>query len=142
MSQKTEPDSVVVLPRAEWKAFTDDVRMLIRADEELSRAYNRLLKTYDQVFQAYSQLTQGGAGRGKRSGLRGLFRRRQPEPEPQMVSRPQVTRPQPTGISMRMCSYCGADLDPNDKFCRTCGKASPARRSDSRSVTPPVRHLW
>ncbi len=106
MSEKTEPsEQRVVLPRAEWKAFTDEVRSLIREDEELLNAYNRLLNAYDQLSETYNKLTNKEAPGKQTSRSRGLFSRRQPP------------------ASKRSCPYCGTDLDPKDKVCRACGRS-------------------
>ena len=105
MSEKTEPSQQrVILPRAEWKAFIDDVRKLIRADEELLNAYHRLLKAYDQLSEAYGQLSEKEIPEKQAPRGRGLFGRKQ------------------ATASKRSCKYCGSDLDPKDKSCPTCGK--------------------
>ncbi|MFH0848379.1 MAG: zinc-ribbon domain-containing protein [archaeon] len=102
--KKSSEQQRVVLPRAEWKAFTDDVRKLIHADEELLNAYHRLLKAYDQLSEAYSQLPEGEM-QGKRSlGGRSLFGRRQ------------------TPTSLRPCPYCGSGVEPEAKSCPACGR--------------------
>ncbi len=106
MTEKTEESKpLVILPRTEWKAFTDDVRQLIRSDEELLNAYNRLLNAYEQLSEAYSQLSQKWAPGKRTSGVRGLFGRRQ------------------ASDSTRSCTSSGASLEPKDKTCPACGKS-------------------
>jgi hypothetical protein len=106
LSDKTETNEQrVVLPRAEWKAFTEEVRNLIREDEQLLTAYNRLLNAYDQLSQTYNQTSKKETPGKQPSRGRGLFGRKQ-APEPK-----------------RSCPYCGSSLDPKDKSCPACGRA-------------------
>ena len=106
MSEKIEANEQrVVLPRAEWKAFAEEVRNLIREDEQLLTAYNKLLNAYDQLSETYSQLSKKEAPGKQPSRGRGLFSRKQ-APTPK-----------------RSCPYCGANLAPQDKSCPACGRA-------------------
>ena len=110
MTDKTEVSRQnVVLPRAEWEAFMDDVRKLIRADQELSDAHNRILSAYDQLQNSYEQLLREHP---KTSRVRGLFRRK------------QTQQMQETQVATRSCTYCHATLEPRDRFCPTCGRTT------------------
>jgi hypothetical protein len=119
MTERAEGDQErVVLPRAEWKAFADDVRRLIQADEELMNAYNRLLNAYDQLSDERSQSDEKDAQKKRAPGVRGLFGRRQ-------------------GLtSDRTCQNCGSSLDPKDKNCPGCGRAiDPGAEQQTKSPT-------
>ena len=106
MTEKTEQaQEFIVLPKAEWKAFADDVRQLIHADEELLNAYNKLLNAYDQLSEEFTVLSEKGAPGKRTSGARGLFGRRH-APD-----------------AARLCPNCGSNLEPKDKICPACGKS-------------------
>ena len=106
LTEKTaQAQDYIVLPKNEWRAFADDVKQLIHADEELLNAYNKLLKSYDQLSEEFTVLSERGVQGKRTSGGRGLFGRRQ-APD-----------------TARSCPNCGSNLEPKDKTCPACGKS-------------------
>jgi len=120
LAEKTETSRQnILLPKAEWEAFTDEVRKLIRADEELLDAHNRILTVYDQLLNAYEQLLRESQ---KPSRVRGFFGRRQTQ-QAQVTTRP--------------CPYCRTPLEPRDRFCPACGRTT----EQAQETFPSIRYV-
>jgi len=112
----------IVLPKAEYDALMDDVRKLVTADEQLLNAYAQLLNAYEELARRSKDLRRF-EGQPARRGFRNIFRRRRTSEMPVYVEGvPMETARAVPGVTGQVCLNCGADLDPNDKFCRVCGR--------------------
>jgi hypothetical protein len=106
------PRQSIVLDRNEWESFVSEVKKLIEAHSKL---LNKVKKQEAPLLWR---------GREKHSPLR------KPSFSSLILSflglKPKSTRG-------RFCQYCGVQADPEDKFCRICGKNIDVRGRNGKT---------